>query len=209
MDGQHLAGRVSLAERRAGRVSSTRACRLLPGQWSWPVRHGRQRLGVDQGLVRGGPSARSQPAVLRAGQSARCRGGIELRPQPARPARGAQSDQGRLVPVRTELLPALSAGSALSAGDRHGHQPHWLPLRAALKPTSTRGIAVMNRRNLFLSTAKAALAAAFGSSWLSGKANAQPAASAPAAIALGAPEPAASEGTIYGTLGSPDATISI
>lgn len=67
----------------------------------------------------------------------------------------------------------------------------------------------MNRRNLFLSSAKAGLAAAFGSSWLSGKANAQTAAPAPNAAVPGAPQPAASEGTIYGTLGSPDATISI
>jgi arylsulfatase A-like enzyme len=58
----------------------------------------------------------------------------------------------------------------------------------------------MNRRQLFLSTAKAAIATAFGSSFLSRKANAQPGASAPAASA---------EGVIQGTAGSPSATISI
>jgi len=58
----------------------------------------------------------------------------------------------------------------------------------------------MNRRQLFLSTAKAALLSAFGGTWLSGAAKAQTTAAAPTA---------ASEGTIYGTLGSPDATINI
>jgi len=53
----------------------------------------------------------------------------------------------------------------------------------------------MNRRRLFLSTAKAALAAAFGGSWLSGKARAQ--ASGPGG------------NTIYGVPGSPAATESI
>jgi arylsulfatase A-like enzyme len=58
----------------------------------------------------------------------------------------------------------------------------------------------MNRRQLFLSTAKAALAAAFGGSWLSGKAKAQTSVSAPTA---------ASEGVLHGVPGSPSATISI
>src|SRR5271166_426445 len=58
----------------------------------------------------------------------------------------------------------------------------------------------MNRRHLFLSTAKAALAAAFGGPFLSGKAKAQPGGSAPTA---------ASEGVLSGTPGSPSSTISI
>jgi arylsulfatase len=44
----------------------------------------------------------------------------------------------------------------------------------------------MNRRQLFFSTAKTALAAALGGSWLSGKANAQASGSAPSASAAGA-----------------------
>ena len=58
----------------------------------------------------------------------------------------------------------------------------------------------MNRRQLFLSTAKAAIAAAFGGSWLSGKAKAQAGGSAPTVSA---------EGVIRGTPGSPSATVSI
>src|SRR5271165_4990322 len=56
----------------------------------------------------------------------------------------------------------------------------------------------MNRRQLFLSTARAALAAALGGSWLPGKAKAQ----------AGAPTTTA-EGVIRGTPGSPSATVSI
>ena len=43
----------------------------------------------------------------------------------------AQGDQGRLAPVRAELLPALPAGRAPVRDRRHRHQPHRLPLRAA------------------------------------------------------------------------------
>jgi len=49
----------------------------------------------------------------------------------------------------------------------------------------------MNRRQMFLSTAKAALAAAFGGSWLSGKAKAQ-------TQAANAAPPATAEGVIHG-----------
>ena len=61
----------------------------------------------------------------------------------------------------------------------------------------------MNRRQLFLSTAKAAIAAALGGSWLPGRAKAETNPTAAAAPT------AASEGTLYGTPGSPDSTISI
>ena len=79
LDGQHLAGRVSLAEPDIRRVSGARAGRLLPRQWLWPVRYGRQCLAVDQGLVCRRPRARSQPAVLRAAQPARRRRDAKLR----------------------------------------------------------------------------------------------------------------------------------
>ena len=58
----------------------------------------------------------------------------------------------------------------------------------------------MNRRQLFLSTAKAALASALGSAWLTGKARAQTTGAAPST---------ASTAVVHGTPGSPDATVSI
>jgi hypothetical protein len=60
----------------------------------------------------------------------------------------------------------------------------------------------MNRRQLFLSTAKAALAAAFGGSWLTAKAKAE-------TQAPNAAPPAGAKGVIEGTPGSPGATVSI
>jgi hypothetical protein len=56
----------------------------------------------------------------------------------------------------------------------------------------------MNRRQLFFSTAKAALATAFGGSWLSGKAQASAAAA-----------PVSTEGVVHGVPGSPSATVSV
>jgi hypothetical protein len=61
----------------------------------------------------------------------------------------------------------------------------------------------MNRRQLFLSTAKAAIATAFGGSFLASNANAQ---SQPRATVTPA---APGEGAIHGVAGSPSATISI
>ena len=49
----------------------------------------------------------------------------------ARRRRAAPRDQGRLAPVRAELLPPLSPRGAAGRGDRHLHEPHRLPLRRA------------------------------------------------------------------------------
>src|SRR5215211_5880715 len=60
----------------------------------------------------------------------------EARPHRAARARplawggvSAQGDQGRLTPLRAELLLALPAGSAPGRGDRHGDEPSRLSLR--------------------------------------------------------------------------------
>jgi arylsulfatase A-like enzyme len=65
----------------------------------------------------------------------------------------------------------------------------------------------MNRRQLFLSTAKAALASAFGSSWLLGGAKAQTPAAHPAGRAIPTPPPVGPQ--IQGVPGSPTATRTI
>ena len=54
-DGQHLAGRVPLAEPEAGGHAGHVPGRQLPAQRLRPVRHGRQRLGVDERLLRRQP----------------------------------------------------------------------------------------------------------------------------------------------------------
>ena len=109
--GQHLAGRVSLAEPARGRLRVDRAGRIVPAERLRPVRHGRQRLGVDDRLV----SGRTAPAksVLHARGRAPAEDG---------------SDEGRFVPVRPELLPALPPGGAHGAGSRQRRLPPRVPL---------------------------------------------------------------------------------
>ena len=50
-------------------------------------------------------------------------------PAPAAGAGPPQGHQGRLVPVRRHLLPALPAGRPTAAHDRHRHEPRRVPLR--------------------------------------------------------------------------------
>ena len=80
------------------------------------LRHDRQRLGVDD------------DGVLRVHAQRPCCA-------PTRPSRGeripAPGDQGRLAPLRAELLPALPAGGAPERDGRHLDRPHRLPLRRA------------------------------------------------------------------------------
>ena len=57
--------------------------------------------------------------------------GAELRSGPTCSAHPAQGDQGRVVSVRAELLPALPASRAPSADDRLRDLPYRLPLHRA------------------------------------------------------------------------------
>ena len=90
------------------RLRVDRAGRIVPAERLRPARDGRQRLGVDHRLV---PGARPHRArLLHARQPARRRARRQLRSAHARRAHPAQGDEGRLVPVRAELLPSLPAG---------------------------------------------------------------------------------------------------
>jgi hypothetical protein len=109
-DGQHLAGRVPVAEPAAGPLRAHIAGWRLPTQRVRPFRHDRQRLGVDRGRL---PRPR-QPGVLRA-RRVGCR-------YPAR-------HQGRFTPVRAELLPALPPRGTASRDGRHLDLTPGPPLR--------------------------------------------------------------------------------
>ena len=84
------------------------------------------------------PSGRSRPTTAGCSTwSATCGSGPPTRTTPAHggccgPAtreRGAAArDQGRLAPVRAQLLPPLSPRGAAGRGDRHLDEPHRLPL---------------------------------------------------------------------------------
>ena len=68
-------------------------------------------------------------AVLHPGEPARRPGRAELRPLPAADQDSAQGHQGRLAPVRAQLLPPLPPGRAPRPAGRHLDQPRRLPLR--------------------------------------------------------------------------------
>jgi hypothetical protein len=96
---QQLAGGVPGHRHRRRRLQGPhRAGRLLPGQRLWPVRHDRQRLGVDQGLLRVADPQRPDPP-----------------------------DQGRLVPLRRQLLLSLPAERAPAGPAGYGDQPCGVP----------------------------------------------------------------------------------
>ena len=83
-------------------------------------RHHRQRLGMDHRLVHRKP--RRTTGVLR-------RRPADRQHRPERRRRDpAQGDEGRLPPLRPELLPPLPPGRAHGPGDRHLHLPPRLSL---------------------------------------------------------------------------------
>ena len=57
----------------------------------------------------------------------------QLRPGAAAVPHPAQGGQGRLLPLRRQLLPALPAGGTAPADDRHGHEPHRVPVRPPVR----------------------------------------------------------------------------
>ena len=113
-DGEHMAGRVSLAEPASGSPRAHLTGEAVPTQRLRPLGYGRERLGVDDQLVRAPAGDAARPVLRGLGEAGR--------------PDSAASDQGRLVPVRTELLPALSAGRAPRRGHRHLNLTHRLPL---------------------------------------------------------------------------------
>ena len=132
IDGEPLAGRLPLAQHRREGVGRHDAGRPVRGERLRPVRHDRQRVGVDERLLLA-PRRRCrrdpEPMLRAAAEPARGDPGRELRLRPARRAHRPTRDQGRLAPVRPELLPALPARGPSTRGDRHFHESHRLSLR--------------------------------------------------------------------------------
>ena len=108
-DGQHLAGRVPLAEPDARPFRADLAGQALPAERLWPVRHGRQRLGMDRRLLCG-PSRRPTPVacLLHAAKSASGLTRPELRPR--RP--GPTSRAGSSRAARTCAPPTTACATA-------------------------------------------------------------------------------------------------
>ena len=104
--GQHLAGRVPVAEPAGRRLRGHLTGGDLRAQRLRALRHDGQRVGVDRGLLGDARRPGRRARVLRARRAAR------------REHRAARH-QGRLAPVRPELLPALPPRRAPGRGGRH------------------------------------------------------------------------------------------
>ena len=128
-DGQHLAGRVPLAE--PARPTATRAPRRSAASrptatacTTWPATSGSGPATASRRATR-----RARQGVLHPRQPARSTpADAELRAAPAPAPHPAPGAQGRLASVRAQLLPALPAGRAPGPGGRHVDAPHRLPL---------------------------------------------------------------------------------
>ncbi len=125
VDGRPMAntwqGAVPLAEPEARRLRGHLAGRLVPAERLRPPRHVRQRLGVDDATTFSARSA--EPACCA---------------PPADRAFRAQGDQGRLPPLRAELLPSLPPRRAPGRGRRHLDEPHRLSLHREAEPVGRR-----------------------------------------------------------------------
>ena len=123
-------GRASSRGRTAARrVRADVAGEAVPAEWLRALRHGRQRVGVDGGLVHAGAheyaaKACCVPRNPRVSEptAASYGGGPDAR-------HPAPRDQGWLAPMRAELLPPLSARGAPGRDDRHLHLSHRVSLR--------------------------------------------------------------------------------
>src|SRR5262245_33383495 len=103
---------------------------LLSAERLWALRHDRQCLAMDEGLVVGWSGGSSGfGALLRGAESDRRPARRQLRPSARQHPDTTQSAQGRFAPVRAELLPALSSGRALSASGGHVDFACGVPVR--------------------------------------------------------------------------------
>ena len=135
-DGQHLAGRIPLAEPEAagkhGHVRRSRATRpTASGSTTWPATSGSGPATSTP------PSPRAAHACCVPRNPRVTSAEDSLRAGPARRAHTASRHQGRLSPVRPQLLPALPAGRPSGRGGRHLHRAPRIPLhraRAAREP---------------------------------------------------------------------------
>ena len=103
----------------------------VPAERLRRLRHDRQCLGMDRRLVLAEARGRRAESLLHPAEPARRARGRQLRPCHAEHPDPAQGHQGRLAPVRAELLPALSAGGAPRRAGRHVDEPRRLPLHPA------------------------------------------------------------------------------
>src|SRR5579871_6426058 len=104
---------------------------------------------MDDRLVFAQARGRGGEGVLHSRQPPRWPARGELRSPPSEHQDSSQGAQGRLAPVRAQLLPPLSPGCASSGTGGHFDQPCRLPLRVEDRPpmsadTPSRGALVLS-----------------------------------------------------------------
>src|SRR6185312_10756509 len=119
-----------------------------PAQWLRRLRHDRECVGMDSRLVVRGTRGRCAEGVLHPGEPARRGRGRQLRRVPAADQDSAQGAQGRLAPLRAELLPSLSPGCAACGADRYLDEP----CRVSLRGEGGRGANVRRNRQAMRKT---------------------------------------------------------
>ena len=110
-------------------VSPAPPGRCLSRERLRPLRHDRQCLGMDDRLVRAPTPGRRGKGLLHPRRPTRRARSRELRPRSARNQDPAQGAEGRLAPLRAQLLSALPPGRTPSGAGRHFDEPCRLSLR--------------------------------------------------------------------------------
>ena len=128
--GRHMANTwqgLSRGELRADGFAGTSPVRFPPNRYGLFEMIGNIWEWTTDWFGRG--TGRPREALLHAAEPARRAGRASYDPcQPADP-HPAQGGEGRLAPVRAELLPALPPGGAPRRRRSTRHQPHRLPMR--------------------------------------------------------------------------------
>ncbi len=117
--------------------------RELPAERLRALRHDGERLGVDIRLVHAPSPRRGREPLLRPQQPASHLPRRQLSARTARRAVPAPGDQGRLAPLRAQLLPPLPARRTAGPDGRHLDGASRLPLRRPFRDPDDRRTQLM------------------------------------------------------------------